>query len=205
MQTLNTSILENRVTTGRFDPTATIDSVTIHELVRLATQAPSAFHLQNWSFTAVHSPDAKQRLMDLSYGQRQVRDAAVTFIVSGHVHAYPYLAERLQPSVDAGIIDTSALETWVGMATGSHEGNVQLQRDEAIRSASLATMSLIVAAREMEFDAGVLGGFDPEGVSQAFSLSPDAIPVMLVTVGRAAPGNWSQKVRRPVEEVLSCV
>jgi nitroreductase len=197
-----TSILENRVTTGRFDSDFTLDQDTIHELVRLATQAPSAFHLQNWSFTAVRSLGAKERLMELAYSQRQVRDAAVTFIVSGSVNAYPLLAERLQPSVDAGIITASIQHTWAEMARGSHEGNAQLQRDEAIRSASLATMSLIVAAREMGLDTGVLGGFDPDGVSQAFSLSTDEIPVMLVTVGRAAEGNWKQKIRRPVEDVL---
>ncbi|MDQ8209108.1 nitroreductase family protein [Coraliomargarita sp. SDUM461003] len=202
---LSPSILENRVTSGRFDPSATLDSTSIRELVRLATQAPSAFHLQNWSFIAVHSDAAKQQLMDLSYGQRQVRDAAVTFIVAGHVCAYESLAERLQPSVDVGIIDAVTQQTWVDMATGSHEGNVALQRDEAIRSASLAAMSLIVAARERGLDTGVLGGFDAAAVCQTFALSADAIPVMLVTVGRAAAGNWPQKVRRPLDEVLRCV
>lgn len=198
----STSILDNRVTTGRFDASATLEESTIRELVRLATQAPSAFHLQNWSFVAVRSPEAKQRLMDLAYGQRQVRDAAVTFIVCGTVEAYPDLAARLQPSVDAGIISQSILETWVKMATGAHQGDAQLQRDEAIRSASLAAMSLIVAAREMDLDSGVLGGFDPEGVCQAFALTSAEIPVMLVTVGRAAEGNWPQKIRRPLSEVL---
>lgn len=197
-----TSILENRATTGRFAPSATISDHTIHELVRLATQAPSAFHLQNWSFIAVRTTHAKQRLMDLAYGQQQVCDAAVTFIVCGTEQAYLALGSRLQASVDAGIISKSIQESFVEMATGSHQGNPQLQRDEAIRSASLATMSLIVAAREMSLDTGVLGGFDPEGVSQAFSLSSDEIPVMLVTVGEATPNNWPQKIRRPVNEVL---
>jgi nitroreductase len=197
-----TSILENRVTTGRFDASAFLEESTIRELVRLATHAPSAFHLQNWSFIAVQSPEAKQRLMDLAYGQQQVRDASVTFIVCGTVEAYPDLAARLQPSVDAGIISQSIQETWVKMATESHQGDPQLQRDEAIRSASLAAMSLIIAAREMGLDTGVLGGFDPVGVSQEFSLTSNEIPVMLVTVGRAAEGNWSQKIRRPLSEVL---
>jgi hypothetical protein len=28
------------------------------------------------------------------------------------------------------------------------------------------------------------------------------VPVMLATVGRAAPGNWPQKPRRPLAQVL---
>jgi len=62
MITEHVSLLEHRATTGRFDPTFTLDRATIAELVRLATLAPSAFHLQNWSFHAVHSPEAKETL-----------------------------------------------------------------------------------------------------------------------------------------------
>lgn len=202
MFTTTTSILEDRTTTGRFDPSHTLDDLTITELVRLATQAPTAFNLQNWSFIAVRSDGMKERLVPLAYGQRQVRDAAVTFIVCGALKAYPALEERLQPSVDAGIITDSIKRTWVEMAASSHANNPQLQRDEAMRSASLAAMALMIAARELGLDAGVLGGFDHEGISQEFSLTQDEIPIVLVTVGRAAEGNWPQKIRRPVTEIL---
>ena len=50
-----------------------------------------------------------------------------------------------------------------------------------------------------------MGGFDAAGVVEAFGLAPDEIPVMLVAVGRPAPGNWPQKQRRPVADVLSIV
>lgn len=202
MNTTSTSILEARTTIGRFDPAYTLDDATIAELVRLATQAPTAFNLQNWSFIAVRSGAMKERLVSLAYGQRQVGDAAVTYIVCGTLNAYLDLEERLQPSVDSGIITESARRTWVEMAASSHANNPQLQRDEAIRSASLAAMSLMTAARELGLDSGILGGFDPEAVGKEFSLTRDEIPVVLVTVGRAGEGNWSQKVRRPVDEVL---
>ena len=197
------SLLEARTTTGRFDPNFSLDDGTIAELVRLATRAPSAFHFQNWSFLAVRSSKAKDLLVELAFGQRQVRDAAVTYIICGGLKAHEQLRERLQPSVDAGIISSSLQRAWVDMATRFHEDNALLQRDEAIRSASLAAMALMVAARELDLDSGALGGFDHEGVRQTFNLTPEEIPVILVTVGRAAPGNWLQKIRRPVGDLLS--
>lgn len=197
------SLLEHRATTGRFDPTFTLDRSTIAELVRLATHAPSAFHLQNWSFKAVHSREGRKILTELAYGQRQVSDAAVTYIVCGELNAHTTLRERLQPSVEASIIAPEVRDQWVEMATASHRHHPRTQRDEAIRSASLAAMSLLIAARERDLDSGVLGGFDPKGVHAAFRLKPTEIPVMLVTVGKAAYGNWPQKIRRPIENVLS--
>jgi nitroreductase len=45
-------------------------------------------------------------------------------------------------------------------------------------------------------------GFDAEGVAREFGLAPSEVPVMLVAVGRAGSGNWPQKPRRPLAEVL---
>jgi hypothetical protein len=47
-----------------------------------------------------------------------------------------------------------------------------------------------------------MSGFDAAGVARAFGLAGHELPVMLVPVGRAAPGNWPQKPRRPLAEVL---
>lgn len=88
------------------------------------------------------------------------------------------------------------------MASASHENNPQLQRDEVIRSATFAAMSMLVAVKEMELDAGVVGGFDSDQLHHAFGLKENEVPVMLVTVGQAAEGNWKQKIRRPISEVL---
>jgi nitroreductase len=198
----NVSLLEDRATTSRFDADSSLEDATIRELVRLATLAPSAYHMQNWSFIAVRTDDAKAQLVNLAYGQRQVKDAAVTFIISGTLQAHRSLPERLQASVDAEIIPASIQSAWVDMASASHEGNSQLQRDEAIRSATFAAMSLLVAAREMGLDAGVVGGFDAEGLAEAFTLDSHELPVVLITVGRAISGNWPQKIRRPVSDVL---
>jgi nitroreductase len=48
-------------------------------------------------------------------------------------------------------------------------------------------------------------GFDPAGVAKEVGLGANELPVMLVSVGRAAPGNWPRKPRRPVSEQLKIV
>lgn len=35
-----------------------------------------------------------------------------------------------------------------------------------------------------------------------FGLGPNDVPALLMTVGTAAPGNWREKPRRPLREVL---
>ena len=66
-------------------------------------------------------------------------------------------------------------------------------------------MTLMLAAQGRGLASGPMIGFDADGVSRVFSLAATEIPAILVTVGYAAPGNWPQKPRRPISEVLAYV
>ncbi|HWV08610.1 MAG TPA: nitroreductase family protein, partial [Pseudomonas sp.] len=72
------SAIEARRTINLFDAARGIDEQQIHELVRLATLAPTAFNLQNWRFIAVRTPEAKARLRAVAWDQAKVTEAAVT-------------------------------------------------------------------------------------------------------------------------------
>ena len=145
------------------------------------------------------------KLKAAAYGQQKVVDAAVTFIVCGTLNAQQHLESTLRPSLDQGILSQAVVDTWVGMAKGSHEGNAQLQRDEVFRSASLAAMTLMFAAQGMGLATGPMSGFDPGAVSEAFGLAADEVPVMLIATGYTAPGNWPQKPRKPIAGVLTSI
>jgi nitroreductase len=196
------TLIESRVSTNFYDANRALPDDTIEELVRLATLAPSAYNFQNWKFIAVRSSEAKEQLKAVAYGQQKIIEAPVTFIVCGTLRAHERLALALQPSVDAGIMERATVDGWVAMANGAHADNPELQRDEALRSASLATMTLMLAAQGMGLATCPMSGFDPAGAAREFKLAANEVPVMLVTVGYAATENWPQKLRKPVADVL---
>jgi nitroreductase len=94
---------------------------------------------------------------------------------------------------------------WLGAAQGMYQQNPQLQRDEAIRSGSLAAMTLMLAAKGQGLVSTPMIGFDQSAVAQAFGLSATEIPVMLITVGYPGSANWPQKPRKAVNDVLQFV
>jgi len=196
------SLIESRVSTNYYDTSRPLSDDEIVDLVRMATCAPSAYNFQNWKFIAVRTAEAKARLTAVAYGQQNVADAPVTFIVCGTLAAYEQLSTALQPSVDAGYIDPSVREGMVNQARASYLDKPLLQRDEAVRSASLAAMTLMLAAQGKGLSTGPMSGFDPHGVAREFGLGEDEVPVILVTVGYAAQGNRPQKPRRPVDDVI---
>lgn len=177
----------------------------IASLISLATKAPSAFNMQNWRFIAVQSDAAKRRLKAAAFEQQKIMDASVAFIICGTLAAHSQLAATLHPCVENGIMAQQVVDGWATLASTSHEGNPLLQRDEAIRSASLAAMTLILAAQGMGLGSCAMSGFDAMQVTRAFELPASELPVMIVAVGYPATKNWPQKPRKALSEVLSIV
>ncbi|KTB82418.1 nitroreductase [Pseudomonas marginalis] len=198
-------VIKSRISANSYDTARQLTDAQIAELIDLATHAPSAFNLQNWRFVAVRSTEAKARLLPLAFGQQKVVDAAVTFIVCGTLNPQATLPASLKPTLDAGIIDQAIYDMWLGAAQGMYAQNPQLQRDEAIRSGSLAAMTLMLAAKGQGLVSTPMIGFDQSAVAQAFGLSDTEIPVMLVTVGYPGATNWPQKPRKAVNDVLQFV
>src|ERR1700739_4783451 len=104
---MNTSVIEaieRQKTTNLYDASKSIPDDQIRELVRLATFSPTAFHLQNWRFIAVRSPEAKARLRAVAAAQPRVTEAAVTFIMVGELAVADVMADRLARSGAAGFM-----------------------------------------------------------------------------------------------------
>jgi nitroreductase len=196
-------LIKARISASSYDASRQLSEMEIEELIDLATQAPSAFNLQNWKFVAVRSAEAKARLLPLAFGQAKVVEAAVTFIICGTLEPQQTLPDALAPTRDAGIIDDAIYTGWVGAAQQMYGANPAFQRDEAIRSGALAAMTLMLAAQGKGLVSCPMIGFNQAGVAEAFGLQITDVPVMLVTVGYAGQSNWPKKPRKPISDVLT--
>ena len=198
-----TDTITARISANNFDTSHVMTEAEISDLVAVAGQAPTSFNQQNWRAIAVTSAEGKAKLMGLAWGQAKVAAAAVSFIMVGKSTGYKDLPALFASTVAAGHMTQDALDGMVGMANGMYATNPVLQRDEAVRSASLAGMTLMLAAQDMGLVTGPMIGFDPAGVAAAFGLSSDEVPAMVIACGKAAPGNWPRKARRAVGETLT--
>jgi nitroreductase len=193
----------SRRSTKYYDPAVTLSDDHIRELVGIATTAPTSFHMQNWRFIAVRTPEAKARLSPLAWNQPPVTDAAVTFIVCGQLADSSVIPERLAPVVEAGIMPATLVPDWEIPARGLYFDHPQRQRDEAVRTGAIGATAMIYAALSLGLGSTPMIGFDAEAVAREFGLAGDEVPVMLLSIGAERPGNWPQKPRRPVADVLN--
>lgn len=193
--------IHRRATVENFDLSREIDESTIRALVADACRAPSSFNIQHWRFVAVRRAEDRERLCAAAYGQLQVRQAPLTFIVLGDLQGAQKLPEILDMAIAEGVIPAEKAVAWNRMATQIY-GDAQLAHDEAIRSASMAAMTMMIAAEARGLASGALIGFDPDRVKSGFGIDERYLPVMLLSVGYAATPAPSRMGRLPVDDVL---
>ena len=158
--------------------------------------SPSAFNLQQWAFVVVREAEQKKRLRAASMDQAQVENCGAAIVVCAKLDAH----------VDAPTIFAQAPEPMrgrmIGMTAQMYGGNAQFARDEAIRGASLAAMTLMYAAKARGFDTGAMIGFNPQQVAEVAGLTDNYIPAMLIVMGRGTPPATPRGHRKPVSEVV---
>lgn len=196
-------LIRNRISVEDFDATRTLDEATIRRVVEDATHAPSSFNIQHWRFVAVRDRDDKRRLCEAAYNQQQVADASVVFVLLGDTEAAGKLGETLAPAVESGSLPQGKADAWVRMA-GQIYADPALAREEAVRSCSLAAMTLMLSCEARGLVTGALIGFDAARVMELIEAPATLVPVMLLTVGYPSEAHTEQrKTRLPVDAVLS--
>lgn len=189
-------LIQERRSVKSYQPDKEISDAELQALFEEVKLSPSSFNLQHWTFIAAQDPELKKQLREAAWGQPQVEESSVAFVVCGKLDAYKDAA-RIYEETPQEIQDRV-----VPMITNFYEGKDQLQRDEAIRSASLAAMTLMYLARNKGYDTGPMIGFDSQAVSKLLKLTPNYIPVMMMVLGHQKDAPRPRAYRRPVEEIV---
>lgn len=163
----------------KFDPQHRLSEAELRHLIGHAQLAPTSFNMQNWHFVVVTEAAVKEKLWLASWKQAPVKDASAVIVIAGdfggHRRTDVYL-RHAPPETGARMAK---------LILGLYDGNAQLLRDEACRSAGFAGMALMLAAKDMGLDTCPMIGFDPAQVAEALGLDADHPPLLMLPVGKA--------------------
>lgn len=189
-------IAQDRRSIKSYTPDVSVSDQELDALFRQVVLTPSAFNLQHWRFIAVRDQDVKAAMQEAAWNQPQVGTSSVAILVTGKLNAYEDAAAIYDDS------PADVRERMVPMVDDFYAGKAQAQRDEAIRSASMAAMTLMYAAKDQGFDTGPMIGFDPDAMAKVLHVPADHVPVMLIVLGKGEPAHRGRSFRHPLTEVV---
>jgi nitroreductase len=174
-----------------------LDDATLLRLFELVRLSPSSFNLQHTRFVVVRDKAKRAALRAAAYGQRHVEECGAVVIVAGKLTAHEDV-ERVQQHVPDPALRAKLVKT----ITGYYKDDPRLQRDEAIRSGALSSMTLMLVAQSMGLATCPMIGFDAEKVAAIAGLPDGFIPVLLIVLGKPGPGAPFPTSRLPLEETV---
>lgn len=189
-------IVKGRQSVKRFDPDHQISETVLREIFDDVLLSPSSFNLQHWRFVAVTDSELKKQICAASWNQMQVQECSVCIVIVGKLDAHQRAAETLKNEPE------QVRNIFLPMIEQFYNGKDQLIRDEAIRSGSLAAMTLMYAAKNKGYDSCPMIGFDPVKVGQIIGLSESDLPVMMVPIGKAVGEIRARSTRLPFEKCV---
>ena len=190
--------IESRRSVKHYDPDHVMPETDLAELIRLTKLAPSSFNMQNYRILVVRDPEIRQQIRAAAWDQPQVTDASVLFIMCAE------LTSHLADPADYWSHAPEEVQSILGpMIKPFYEGNDTLIRDEAMRSAALAGMTLMLAAKDMGYDSCPMIGFDAAKVVELINLPENYAIGFMIPVGKQAQPGWERGDRLPDEKVVT--
>lgn len=189
--------IRSRRSVKNFDRNHSMTKKEINQLLEAAILSPTSYNIQNWRFVTVTEQTLKDKLCEMSYGQKQVSDASLVIILCADLNSWNKKPERYWINAPEEM-----RKVLLAGIKNSYTNNPQHQRDEAMRSCSFAAQNIMLAAKAMGYDTCPMEGFDYEKVGNLINLPDDHIIVMMVVVGKALQPASPRGGQLPLSEVV---
>lgn len=189
--------ISTRRSVKHFDPDHIMTEFEVETLMSHAILSPTAFNIQHWRFVRIEDKEKRQAIREASWDQSQVTDASLLLVLCADLNAWEKQPERYWRDAPKEVQDflLPAIEDYY---TNHH----QAQRDECLRSSSIAAMTIMLMAKEMGYDSCPMDGFDFDKVARIIQLPHDHIITMMIAVGKKTQDANPRGGQLALDEVL---
>lgn len=197
--------IEQRKTIKAFDPNEKISRKTLAEMLTLAQLAPSKANLQPWRFVVVDDVAVKNKLLgSVAHNVPPCETAPVLILVLADLHYEKLVGDILDHSIEKGTLGAPFRENMLNFLLGLHNvASTQEIRDHVLIDTSLATMQLMLVAKDKGYDTHAIGVFDRKAVLDILEVDAERYaPLMLLAMGKATTAPIPS-VRLPLEYTVS--
>jgi len=189
--------LHKRRSIKYFDPDHRITDAETRSLLEHTLLSPTAFNLQNWRIVNVQNPALRQQIRAAAWDQPQMTDASLLLVFCMDNKAWQKDPARYWQNAPA-----DKREIIVSAINDFYHNDPVVERDEGIRSCSLAAMSTMLFAQELGYDSCPMDGFDFAQVGEIINLPQDHEICLIVAIGKAITPAWPRNQQLGLDEIV---
>ena len=188
--------IRQRRSVKNFDIRHQITQKEITTILEHAILSPTSYNIQNWRFVTITDQSIKNKLSELSHGQKQVSEASLIIILCADLNSWEKNPQRYWQN-----IPEEPRNALIESLQKSYRNKPQQQRDEAMRSCGMAAQTIMITAKSMGYDTCPMKGFDYDEVGNLIRLPDDHIITMMVVVGKATKAASPRGGQLPISDI----
>ncbi|GGQ94023.1 nitroreductase family protein [Deinococcus ruber] len=188
--------IETRVSIRKFvqEP---MDQNDLHEILRLATLAPTANNVQPTRFAVIQNKELQQKLQEVSYNQSQITSAPAVIVVYSD---FEDVLENVEQNFPASMGEEQIQSRAAALRQQFGQQDVAQRGQWALSQANITFGFLMVAARGKGYDTVPMLGFQPEKVRELLGLPEHVQFAGLLPIGKRAEEGFPHH-RHSIERV----
>ena len=191
-------IVQERRSIKYFDANHKMNKDEVNELFKMTVLSPTAFNIQHWRFDVIENKELREEIKKISFNQSQVTDASLLVVISGDLDAWKKNPRKYWKNADENV--QKMMES---MITNFYINKKEMQRDEVMRSCSMAAMTMMLCAKNMGYDSCPMIGFDAAKVAELINLPENYTIGFMIPVGKQSQPVWERGDRLSDEKVVT--
>lgn len=191
-------VIESRRSIRRFRPDPIPDAY-IEQILEAARLAPSGGNVQPWRFVLIQSPEARERLKELTLAF--VANAPLTIVCCTDLEANRAYRERYKELLQARAFEGVAMKMPETSESGSTTMNPDQLKGYLNLNTALAVEHMILRATDLGLGSCWVMMFDRRKLRDWLQLEPNLVPVCLLPLG-FADQHPNPRPRKSLNEII---
>ncbi|MFC1587914.1 nitroreductase family protein [Planctomycetota bacterium] len=189
--------VHKRFAARAYDTGYEISDQQLEELFELAGLTPTTFNVQHTRYIVIRDKARMKKLRELAKGQAHVEKCSALIYILGKLDCYRDAPEIYQD------VPQEICDILLPAIHEFYDGKEDVQYDEALRNASLAAMTLMLAATDMGLDTCAIIAMDIDKTAEYLGVPEGYATAMMITLGKAHEEQPPRGHRWPVDKIVT--
>jgi nitroreductase len=180
-------IVQKRRACHSFQPNIKIPQKDWEQIFHETSLTPSGYNLQPWEFILIQDHQNIQQISKIAYNQAHVKDASAIVIAIADTHIARNADKITQQWLDANYLTPEKALSFKASIT--KERPSEKNEKMALRSTTLACMSLIYSAENLGYATCPMMGFRQLEMKKFLKIPDDRSLALMIAIGKANPNH----------------
>lgn len=174
-------LLQKRRACHCFLPNQTIPREVIEKIIEQTSLTPSGYNAQPWEFVVVTKKDRLQKLQEIAFDQKHLKDASAVVVVLGDMQIGRHVDRLLADWLRLGYCTPEELPAYRNSI--AKKRSPEKRREMALRNSMLAAMTLMYAAENEGLATCPMMGFSQHQLQAFLNIPDDRVIALVIAMG----------------------